>query len=201
MIVVCVKLNIIINSYRTRFKNIMICVSFTLSTIISISDIVAVLSFLSIIIGGIFALHKWNTSLKLRRSEYIKELFDNIRTNPQIVFYKFEYDEHWYNRNFHNSGELEEKIDYTLSYFSYICYLKDNKIIGNSEFNYFKYELERILSNIDFKCYMFNIYHFSKMSQQPIPFIDLFNYAKENKYFDNEFWNKNSKCYPRYLNF
>lgn len=97
--------------------NNMICVSFTLSTIISISDIVAVLSFLSIIIGGVFALYKWNTSLKLRRSEYIKELFDNIRTNPQIVFYKFEYGEHWYNRNFHNSGELEEKIDYTKKFY------------------------------------------------------------------------------------
>ena len=129
----------------------MICISFTLSTIISVSDIVAVLSLLSIIIGGVFALYKWNTSLKLRRSEYIKELFDNIRTNPKIVFYKFEYSKSWYSRDFHNSGELEEKIDYTLSYFSYICYLKDNNIIGNSEFNYFKYELERILNNKDFK--------------------------------------------------
>lgn len=104
--------------------NNMICVSFTLSTTISISDLVALLSFLSIIIGGVFALYKWNTSLKLRRSEYIKELFDNIRTNPKIVFYKFEYNENWYSRNFHNSGELEEKIDYTLSYFPYICYLR-----------------------------------------------------------------------------
>lgn len=179
----------------------MICVSFTLSTEISISDIVATLSFLSIIIGGVFALYKWNTSLKLKRSEYIKELFDNIRTNPQIVFYKFEYDEPWYNRDFHNSGELEEKIDYTLSYFSYICYLKDNNIIGNSEFKYFKYELERILNNIGFKCYMYNLYHFSKKIKQPISFVNLFKYAKRNKYFDKEFWNKDSKYYPRYLNF
>lgn len=180
---------------------IMIFACFTLRTEISISDIVAVLSLLSIIIGSVFALYKWNMSLKLRRSEYIKEVFDNIRTNPKIVFYKFEYNENWYSRNFHNSGELEEKIDYTLSYFSYICYLKDNNIIGNSEFNYFKYELERILNNKDFKLYMYNLYHFSKKIKQPISFVDLFNYANRNKYFDKEFWNKDSKYYPHYLNF
>ncbi len=173
----------------------------TFNTEVSISDIIAVFSFLSIIAGGIFALKKWNINQKLKRAEYIKTLFDEIRSNSEIVFYLFEYDSNWYDEKFHNSKELERKIDYTLSYFSYICYLKNNNIITKSDFNYFRYELERILHNQQFKNYIYNLYHFSQKINQPISFVDLFQYAKDNGYFDHDFWDKNSKKYPHLLNF
>lgn len=173
----------------------------TYSTEMSISDIIAILSFISIIVGGIFTLNKWNVNLKLRRAEYIKALFDEIRSNPKIVFYLFEYDSIWYDEKFHGSKELESNIDYTLSYFSYICYLRNNNIITKSDFNYFRYELERILNNQQFKNYIYNLYHFSKRVNQPISFVDLFQYAKDNGYFDKDFWNKNSNKYLHLLNF
>lgn len=173
----------------------------TYSTEMSISDIIAILSFISIIVGGIFTLNKWNVNLKLKRAEYIKALFDEIRSNPKIVFYLFEYDSIWYDEKFHGSKELESNIDYTLSYFSYICYLRNNNIITKSEFNYFRYELERILNNQQFKNYIYNLYHFSKRVNQPISFVDLFQYAKDNGYFDKDFWNKNSNKYLHLLNF
>ena len=44
----------------------------------------------------------------------------------------------WYSESFHQSGELELKVDKTLSYFSYICYLKRQKIITDKEFDFFK---------------------------------------------------------------
>lgn len=173
----------------------------TYSTEMSISDIIAILSFISIIVGGIFTLNKWNVNLKLKRAEYIKALFDEIRSNPKIVFYLFEYDSIWYDEKFHGSMELESNIDYTLSYFSYICYLRNNNIITKSDFNYFRYELERILNNQQFKNYIYNLYHFSKRVNQPISFVDLFQYAKDNGYFDKDFWNKNSNKYLHLLNF
>ena len=100
----------------------------TFNTEVSISDIIALLSFISIIVGGIFALYKWNINQKLKRAEYIKTLFDEIRSNSEIVFYLFDYGSDWYNEKFHGS-KLEGSIDYTLSYFSYICYLKKKKVI------------------------------------------------------------------------
>ena len=105
----------------------------TYNTEMSISDIIAILSFISIIVGGIFTLNKWNINLKLKRAEYIKTIFDEIRSNPKIVFYLFEYDSIWYNEKFHGSKELESNIDYTLSYFSYICYLRNNNITSFQE--------------------------------------------------------------------
>lgn len=172
----------------------------TFNTEVSISDIIVLLSFISIIVGGIFALYKWNINQKLKRAEYIKTLFDEIRSNSEIVFYLFDYGSDWYNEKFHGS-KLEGSIDYTLSYFSYICYLKKKKVITKSEFNYFKYELERILTNKQFQNYIYNVYHFSNKINQPIPFVNLFQYAKDKGYFDHDFWDKNSKKYPHLLNF
>ena len=58
------------------------------------TGIISILTFLSIIVGGVFALYKWNMDMRLKRAEYIKHLFDEIRTNPSIHFYVFEYNEH-----------------------------------------------------------------------------------------------------------
>lgn len=165
------------------------------------TETISILTFLSIIVGGVFALYKWNMNMRLKRAEYIQKLFDEIRTNPRICFYVFEYDEHWYDANFHNSGDLEKNIDYTLSFFSHICYLRKNRIIGAADFDYFKYELARILRNRQFVEYMYNLYHFSQNVNQPISFVDLFEYAQKNHCFDTEFWNKDSVAYPCYLNF
>ena len=165
------------------------------------SDVISTLTFLSVVFGGGFALRKWNMTMKLRRAEYIKSLFDEIRTNPKIEFYKFEYDNEWYNRYFHQSGDLEKNIDYTLSFFSYICYLRKNGILNKADFAYFRYELDRITHNEQFKYYMYNLYHFSNEVKQPLTFVDLFQYAKNKKCFDKEFWNKQSMSYPHYLNF
>lgn len=174
---------------------------FTFNYSISVSDIMAVLTFLTVIIGGVFALHKWNTNIKLKRADYIYSLLNDLRTNERNAFYLFEYDAKWYNLQFHQGGDMEKKVDYTLSFFSYICYLKQQKILSKKEFDCFKYELERVLTNEQFRSYFYNIYHFSKHINQPISFLHLFTYAKDNGYFDDEFWNATSTRYPHYLNF
>ena len=176
----------------------------TVDTDISVADAIACLTFLALIISGIFALIKWNKSLKLKRAEYIKTLFDEIREKEQIqkVFNLFEYNERWYCKDFHNSnGNLEHDVDYTLRFFSYICYLYEQRIIGNAEFNSFKYEIHRILTNTQFQQYFYNLYHFSVRQKQPITFLYLLRYAKKNKYLDDEFWNSKSKYYQHILNF
>lgn len=175
--------------------------TFLLNTEVSISDVIAIFSLVSILISAGFALYQWHFSLKLKRAEYIKNLFDKIRTSPQIIFEVFDDEEEWYTKKFDKpeNKEFERNIDYTLSYFSYICYLKKNKIISKSEFDFFKYELDRILKNSCFINYIYNLYHWSQNIEIAMPFIDLFNYANEHNIFDKEFFNKNSKKYPHYL--
>lgn len=180
-------------------ENILLIINF--NNTLSWSDVIGGTSLLLALVGGCFALIQWGTNMKLKRAEYIKNLLDEMRTNKDIVYYKFDYDEPWYGPNFHNSGESERKIDYTLNFFSYICYLRNHNIINKTDFSCFKYEIERILTNHHFHCYYYNLYHFSKRIKQPIPFYELFEYAKKRNYFDDEFWNSRSKKYPHILNF
>ena len=175
-----------------------------LDNTINYSDIIGLISLLLAVIGGCFALVQWRMNIKLKRAEYIKSLLDEMRTNKDIIYtyYLLEYDDkRWYDLNFHNSGELERKIDYTLNFFSYICYLRNHKIINRTDFSCFKYEIERILTNDQFQYYCYNLYHFSKKIKQPIPFFELFEYAKTHHHIKDDFWDSNSKHYPHYLNF
>ena len=171
----------------------------------STTDIISSLQLVAIVCGGAFALYQWVINMRLKRAEYIKLLIDSIRTDKNIVFYKFEYGEDWYDYKFHNSGGLEKEIDYTLSFFSYICYLKDKKIIGSDEFDSFKYEVERVITNPQCQDYCYNLYHFSRKQNNPIPFKYLIDYAIKNDFLPKEFYDSTSyqrtNRFHKYLNF
>ena len=96
-------------------------------------------------------------------------------------------------------------MDKTLSYFSYICYLREQKIISDKEFNFFKYEINRILMNSQVQDYFYNLYHFSNKNNTPITFLYLFRYGEKIKIFDEKFYDENSYLYSsqyhRYINF
>ena len=102
----------------------------------------------------------------------------------------FDYDEDWYSEEFHLSGDLERKVDKTLSYFSYICYLKSRGIITKKELYFFQYELERILRNQQVQDYFYNLYHFSNKNGVPMTFKYLFEYGEKEKLFSKEMYDK-----------
>jgi|GEM_PF-2195701 len=91
---------------------------------IRFSDLVHLLTLVTAVFGGLFALYKWNKSMRIKRADYIKGLIE-IKNKEMILetFILFDYDTEWYDSQFHGS-ELEKKIDYTLTYFDFICYLK-----------------------------------------------------------------------------
>lgn len=172
----------------------------TFTNEISISDIL-------VILGGIFGYFQWRKNVRLKRAGYINELIEKIRTDNYIkdVIYMFDYNKEWYSEQFHGSGELELKVDKTLSYFSYICYLKKQRIISDVEFDFFKYEVERILMNQQVQDYFYNLHHFSKRFDTPFTFKYLFEYGKKEKMFDDNFYDKkayeNDEKYHHNLNF
>ena len=166
----------------------------TFSNQISIADIASCISLLLVIVGGLFGYHQWKKNTLLKRADYINELTEKIRTDEFIkeTIYDIDYGKAWYSENFHGSGSLELRIDKTLSYFSYICYLKKQKIITNKEFDFFKYEIKRILDNAQVQDYFYNLYHFSNKFNVTFTFKYLFEYGKRNKLFDSDFFDKTS---------
>ncbi len=170
---------------------------------ITLSDISAVITVILVFIGGCFTYYQWKKSNALKRAEYINDLIEKTRVDENIrtVMSKIDYGKLRYDKDFHNGGDLEKKIDLTLAYFSYICYLKKQKLITSNEFIFFHYGVSRILQNSEVKNYLYNLYHFSNKFQKPMSFQYLFDYGKENKFFEEDFLNSNSKNYPHYLNF
>lgn len=179
----------------------------TFKTEISISDIVSVISIILVVIGGLFGYYQWRRNVCLKRAGYINELTEKIRTDNYIrdAIYMFDYGIEWYSDDFHGSGEVESKVDKSLSYFSYVCYLKRQKIITYKEFDFFKYEIERILNNAQVKDYLYNLYHFSDKLGIPFTFKYLFEYGQKRNIFDKNFYDKEAfkkdERYHRYLNF
>jgi hypothetical protein len=179
----------------------------TLSLEITISDIISCVSVLVVIIGGWFAYYQWRKNIFLKRADYINELTEKIRTDEFIksTIYDIEYNTPWYSKEFHHGGENELRIDKTLSYFSYICYLKKQRIITNREFHFFKYEIMRILVNPQIQDYFYNLYHFANKFNVPHTFKYLFEYGEKNKFFDDDFYDRNSyqtnRKYHRNINF
>jgi len=172
-----------------------------------VSDITAIVSIILVIVGGLFAYYQWRKSLSLKRASYINDLTEKIRTDSDIkeIIYNLDYGVLWYNENFHGSGELEAKIDRTLSYFTYICYLKRQRIITKKEFKFFEYEIERILTNNQVQNYFYNLYHFSNKFNIPFLFTYLLEYGKRNRILPKDFYDKeaykSNGIFTRYLNF
>lgn len=165
-------------------------------------DYIAFVKLVFVVVGGMFALIKWNENTKLKRAEFVDKTLEKIRNDKDIrgLFYDIEYGKPWYNQEFHESDK-EKQVDKALAYFSYVCYLRKYNLIKKKEFVFFEYEVARIASNSDFVKYMFNLYHFSKKNNVTISFNYLFIYCKDKRYFSHDFWSSESKAYPHYLNF
>lgn len=127
-----------------------------------ISDLLGILTLITILVGGLFALYKWNKSMRIKRADYIKSLID-INNKEMILetFSLFDYDIKWYDNSFHGS-EREQKFDFTLTYFDYICYLNKMGVFDKKTFLLFKYQVDAIVKNRQVHDYFYNLYHYSK---------------------------------------
>lgn len=152
--------------------------------------------------GGIFALVKWNKDTLLQRSEKVNELLERIRSDKDMTrcIHLFDYETAWYDGKFHG-GAIEKSVDRTLSYLSYICYLREERILKKKEFDFFRYELVRTVSNRDVQDYLYNVYHFSKFNNSPMTFEYLYRFAQKEGFLDKQFLNPSpdGKKYHKYL--
>ena len=154
-----------------------------------------VLEFISVCIGVsglVFGLYQYYAANKVRRSEILSELIFKLGSDEEIrsAIYLFEYDNCWFNGSFRDS-ETEIKVDKTLQYLSYICYLYEQRIIKKNEFNVFEYEIARLFQNDCTIDYFNFLKGFSedvvgkRNGKAPFPFQDLLDFGIENGYIDS----------------
>lgn len=160
---------------------------------------ISLISFLSIIAGGVFAICKWYKNMRIKQADYIKSLID-MKNKKEIlqVFAQIDYNRPWYDYTFHGN-QMELKFDFTLTYFDYICYLNSTKIFNKKTFSLFQYQIDSIVKNEQVQDYFYNLYHYSVDNGLAISFPFLLDYAKKHKFIDKWFYCKNNDKYHKYL--
>ncbi len=171
----------------------------TVSMEISIVDICA---FVISAAGGCFALLQWRKAQKLRRAEHVKDLLLRFRDDTEIAdaFYRIDYGEEWYTKEFIEEHKDEKRFDRLFAYADYACYLLKQHVIGAKEFQPFEYRICRLANNRDVQSYFFNLYHFSKRNNVPMSFQYLLNYMRKEGLLFNDFDNSESSNFKVWLN-
>ena len=150
-----------------------------LNTEVSISDIISLLSLFAIVVGGVFALVKWNSNVKVRRAEYIDKLYTK-RSDERTrnVLYTFDQTENWYSL-YREDKKFEIEVDDALAFFSYICYLKNEGLLKKKEFTFFEYDIKRILNNKQVQYYFKELNCMAAGGEIPSCYKDLIEYGKK----------------------
>lgn len=167
--------------------------------LIKISLISGIISALAVIITAIITYNNWNKTKKFKRIEYLQSLRAKLYDDKDVaeVLYKFDYELPWYSETFHTTPYPQIHVDKALSVLEYICYLLKNDFIDQEQFLFFKYDLERALTNAQVQDYLYNLYHWTNEIHTPMAFSCFLEYGKANGYFDAEFEDKNSYKKPQ----
>lgn len=180
------------------------------------SLIVDIVSMIFVFAGGCFALWQWRKSLIYKRIEIVQTLIENTRQDKTVSMIMDIID---WNRDFYYDGkfliqretshydlkklsddEFFNKIDHTLSIFSYICYLKFVGTIKNSDMRFFEYEIRRLIDNSHIANYLYSLYHWSKSIEVDMSFSYLVDYGIKKKYIDKSFkvYNSDDENHSKY---
>ncbi len=182
---------------------------------VSIQDIVSIVTFFAMIIGGCFALYQWRKGLCQRRSETVHILIKTVRDNEDIasIMDVIDWDKGFsYDGNFHickdislndlkniSDDELSKKIDKTLVHFSYICYLKKLNILTHKDMRHFDYEIRRLADNKHIANYLHTLYHWSTYLGVSMSFSFLLDYCVRKNYLLKEIKEIKTLNYHNYL--
>lgn len=167
------------------------------------------------ILGGAFALYQWHIKNMYTRAKFVQELICEVRDDKDIsmimdivdwdngITYSgtFSVSEDVRIRNLNGIGdeELFKMIDKTLSHFSYICYLKEKRLIGEKDLCMFEYEIRRLADNPHIRNYLYTLYHWSKQLKVKNSFYYLTKYCLDKGYLLEEFRRKDSILYTCFL--
>ena len=155
------------------------------------------------VLGGFFAYIQWRKSVKLKCSEFINQIIEKLRFDKDMAeaIYLIDYKENWYDESFHGGSNEEFLIDKLLSYLSYICYLIKTNNITKKEVQILDYELHRACECWSIQAYLWNLNWWSKSRNSVCSFQYLIDYGITNNIICYADFKKDSKKFPKHLNF
>jgi len=171
----------------------------------TVDNYLSLLIIIVMAIGSIIVMIQWNSSIKIRRTEFLNEIIHKLwfdQDMAKTMYLIIENNSNWYTPDFHKKfSETGYQIDKLLSYFDFICYLYVIKNISFSEFNVIKYEIDRTCASPSVQAYLWNLYHFSNKIEAGCTFMYMINYGIKENIISNEFKTNNNNLFDKYLTF
>lgn len=86
----------------------------------------------------------------MEHAEWVLRMLDKTRNNKEILkfFQMIDYNQHWYDNDFHGS-KMELTVDNALHCYEYALYLREQELLNEEEFQFFEYDINRIVGNHD----------------------------------------------------
>jgi len=170
----------------------------------SIDNYLSLILIMVMAIGSIFALFQWNSSIKIRRTEFLDEIINKLwfDENMARTMHMIDNNPNWYTKDFHNCySDLGYQIDKLLSYFDFICYLHFIKNLSSNEFSVIRYEIDRTCASPSVQAYLWNLYHFSNRIEAGCSFMYIIDYGIKEEIIEKDFKNNNEDLFNKYLKF
>ena len=140
----------------------------------SLANIATVANVVILLPGAVLGLVQWNRTCKNRQAEFCRELISYMRVGTVRKLVSIvEYHPHWYDRETFHGSEYEEFIDEALSRVAYFCYLYRTKVIDDTVFGFFRYEIYKILKNESVVEYLKVVKDYAEACGTVSPFVEL----------------------------
>ena len=154
------------------------------------------------LIGVVIAVMQLYQNNRIKRGEFINSLYDKLINDHNLIMTmtKMDYNGSWYGRDFHGS-HFESDVDILFKYLSFICYLKERRLISQKDMKLFEYIIIRTCLSFQSIEYLWNLYHFSKKCTIECPFMPIIRYGENREMITSDFYNSKSKLFNKYLNF
>lgn len=163
-------------------------------TSLSFAEFIAIATLLVGLISVVFVgIQLWQ-KVKMDHSKQVLDMMNKTRLEQDMVelLYQLDYNHFHYDYRFHQGGQLEQLVDNVLHYYEYILYLRNRNILNKKEFQFFEYDIQRIVGNHDMQNYFFTLYHFVKRGDMSFKYRRLLKYGRKHGWIEEDFYNKNS---------
>ena len=166
---------------------------------LSFTEFIAIATLLVGLVSVVFVgIQLWQ-KYRMDHSKQVLDMLNKTRSERSIaeLLYQLDYNKFHYDGYFHGS-QTEQLVDNVLHYYEYILYLREKNILNKKEFQFFEYDIQRIVCNHDMQSYFFTLYHFVK-GKLSFKYQRLLKYGRKNGWVVEDFYNKNSTKYTKGL--
>ena len=168
-----------------------------------IDSICEIIIAITAVLGAFISITTWKKNTLVEYNKTAQNFFrDTLEDkNFAMIFHNIDYGKNFYGPDFHDS-ELEANLDKLLIRYTFLVDLVTYVCFKNKNMDWIKYEIHRIVTNIDIQSYLFNLSNFTKSINAPFPYKSIVDYGKSAGLLDETFFNveQGIKKYGKVLN-